>query len=36
MTAMVRSRFDSDVYNALAICAWLGRTIQSFLHESMV
>jgi len=26
----------SDVYNALAICAWLGRTIQSFLHESMV
>jgi hypothetical protein len=24
----------SDVYNALAICGWLGRTIQSFMHET--
>jgi hypothetical protein len=25
----------SDVYNALAICGWLGRTIQSFMHETL-
>lgn len=25
----------SDVYNAIAICEWLGRTIQSFQHETM-
>jgi transcriptional regulator with XRE-family HTH domain len=25
----------SDVYRALAICGWLGRTIQSFTHETM-
>ena len=24
----------SDVYQALAICDWLGRTIQSFMHET--
>lgn len=24
----------SDVYSALAICGWLGRTIQSFMHET--
>lgn len=24
----------SDVYNALAICEWLGRTIQSFVRET--
>jgi hypothetical protein len=24
----------SDVYKALAICGWLGRTIQSFMHET--
>ena len=23
-----------DVYTALAICGWLGRTIQSFMHET--
>ena len=24
-----------DVYSAVAICEWLGRTIQSFMHETM-
>jgi hypothetical protein len=24
----------SDVYKAVAICGWLGRTIQSFMHET--
>jgi len=25
----------SEVYSALAICEWLGRTIQSFERETM-
>ena len=25
----------SEVYSAVAICEWLGRTIQSFMHETM-